>query len=61
MNYQVLFFKKYKDYFITSMACYVDLAAGIEELSQYVRVKEISNLANDILTNGIDSGYEMTI
>ena len=43
------------------MTCYVDLAAGIEELSQYVEVKEISNLANDILTNGIDSGYEMTI
>lgn len=43
------------------MTCYVDLAAGIEELSQYVKVKEISNLANDILTNGNDSGYEMTI
>ena len=41
------------------MKCYLNLTADVKEFSHYEKVKETSNLANDILTNGINFGYEM--
>ena len=46
-----------KDYYITSMSCYVDLAVDVTKLSQFDKIKEISDLANAILANGVDFGY----
>ena len=44
-------FKKNKDYYITSMTCYVDLTPN------YAKIKQTSDLANAILRGGIDFGY----
>ena len=42
------------------MKCYLNLTADVKEFSHNEKVKETSNLANDILTNSIDFGYEMS-
>ena len=39
------------------MSCYVDLAVDVTKLSQFDKIKEISDLANAILANGVDFGY----
>ena len=51
-------FKKNKDYYITSMSCYVGLTVDVTKLSQFEKIKEISDLANAILANGVDFGYK---
>ena len=43
-------FGKERDYYITSMTCYVDLAVNITKLPKY-------DLANVILRGGIDNIY----
>ena len=39
------------------MSCYVDLGVDVTKLSQFDKIKEISDLANAILANGVDFGY----
>ena len=51
-------FKKYKDYYITSMSCYVDLTVDVTKLPQFDKIKEISDLANAILADGVDFGFK---
>ena len=51
-------FKNYKDYHMTSMLCYVDLTVDVTKLSQFDKIKEISDLANAILADGVDFGYK---
>ena len=48
-------FKKNKDYYITSMSCYVDLTVDVTKLPQFDKIKNISDLANAILA---DFGYK---
>ena len=50
--------KKNKDYYITSMSYYVDLAVDVAKLSQFDKIKKISDLANAILADGVDFGYK---
>ena len=50
-------FKKNKDYYITSMACYMDLTVDITKLPNYAKIKQTSYLANAILRDGVDFGY----
>ena len=50
-------FKKNKDYYITSMACYVDLTVNITKLPNYAKIKQTSDLANAISRSGVDLGY----
>ena len=50
-------FKKNKAYYITSMACYVDLTVDITKLPNYAKIKQTSDLATAILRVGIDFGY----
>ena len=51
-------FKKNKNYYITSMSCYVDLTVDVTKLPQFDKIKEISDLANAILADGVDFGYK---
>ena len=46
-------FKKNKDCYINSMSCYVDLTAD--------KIKEISDLANAILADGVGFGFKKTL
>ena len=50
-------FKKNKDYYITSMMCYIDLTIDITKLPNYGKSKQTSDLANAILRGSIDFGY----
>ena len=50
-------FKKYKDYYITSLTCYVDLSVDITKLPNYAKIKQMSDPANAILRGGVDFGY----
>ena len=49
--------KKNKDYYITSMTCYVDLTVDITKLLNYAKIKQTSDLANAILRGGVDFGH----
>ena len=51
-------FKKNKDYYITGMSYYVDLTADVTKLPQLDKIKEVSDLANAILADGVDFGYK---
>ena len=42
-------FNKNRDYYITNMAWYVDLTSDITKLPNYVKIKQISDLATAIL------------
>ena len=50
-------FRKNKDYYITSMTCYVDLTVNIIKLQKYDKIKEIHDLATVILRDRIDISY----
>ena len=50
-------FKKNKEYYITNMSCYVDLTVDVTKLPQFDKIKEISDLANAILADGVDFGH----
>ena len=52
-------FKKNKDYYITSESCYVDLTVDVTKLPQFNKFKEISDLLNAILADGVDFGYKI--
>ena len=51
-------FRKSKDYYITSMSCYVDLTIDVTKLPQSDKIKEISDLVNAILAEGVDFCYK---
>ena len=42
-------FKKNKDYYIKSIACYIDLTVGNTKLPNCAKIKQTSDLANAIL------------
>ena len=46
---KVIVFKKNKDYYVSSMACYVDLTVDITKLANYAKIKQTTNPANAIL------------
>ena len=54
-------FKKNKDYYITSMSCYVDLTVVVTKLPLFDKIKEILDLGNAILDGGVDFGYKKTL
>ena len=53
-SFQVIVFNKNKDYYITSMACYVDLTVDITRLPNYAKIEQTSDLANALLRDGVD-------
>ena len=45
--------KKSKDYYIRSMSSYDGLAVDVTKLSQFDKIKEISDLANAVLVDSV--------
>ena len=40
------------------MLCYADLTVDVTKLPQFEKIKEISDLSNAILADGVDFGYK---
>ena len=47
-------FKKNKDYYLTSMLCYIQLTNEIEKLKEFPDIKRISDLLEEILRDGVE-------
>ena len=43
------------------MSCFVDLTVDVTKLPQFDKIKEISDLANAILADGVDFGYKILV
>ena len=43
------------------MSCFVDLTVDVTKLPQFDKTKEISDLANAILADGVDFGYKILV
>ena len=52
-NLVSVFFKKKKDYHITSMDAFLSLELDVKELKDYKEIKNISEICNAILQNGV--------
>ena len=50
------FFKKNKNYYITSMSCYIDLT--VDGTTSIDKIREISDMVNAILAGGVDFDYK---
>ena len=57
-NLEGVFFRKNRDYYITSMSCFITLEQDLKELNHYTDIKKISEISNEILKNGIEHLYE---
>ena len=55
---QGVMFKKDKDYYLTSMSCFIELNTSLNNTSFNKQIIEISTLSNEILKNGIDHKYK---
>ena len=53
--------QKNKEYHIRSMPCYVDFTNDVTKLPQFDKIKEISDLENAILADGVDFGYKRNV
>ena len=53
-NLEGVFFRKNRDYYITSMPCFITLEQDLKELKYYDDTKKISEISNKILKNGIE-------
>ena len=60
-NLQGVFFRKNRDYHITSMSSFITLTQDLKELAHYDDIKKISEISNKILKNGIEHLYEEKI
>ena len=43
------------------MPCYVDFTSDVTKLPQFDKIKEISDLENAILADGVDFGYKRNV
>ena len=57
-NLVSVFFKKKKDYHITSMDAFISLELDVKELKDYKEIKKISEICNAILQNRVKHLYE---
>ena len=55
---QGVLFKKNKDYYLTSMSCFIEITNDLSELEHYIEIIDISKLSNKILKNGVDHLYD---
>ena len=55
---QGVMFKRDKDYYLTSMSCFIELDTSLNNTSFNKQIIEISTLSNEILKNGIDHKYK---
>ena len=43
------------------MDCFIDLSNDVKSSTQYKKIKEISDIANNILISGIDFGFKFDV
>ena len=43
------------------MDCFIELSSNIKSSTQYKKIKEVSDKANNILTKGVDFGFSLMI
>ena len=55
---QGVLFKRNKDYYLTSMSCFIEITNDLSELEHYSEIIKISELSNKILKNGVDHLYD---
>ena len=60
-NLEGVFFRKNRDYYIASMSCFITLKQDLKELNSYDDIKNISEVSNEILKNGIEHLYKEKI
>ena len=51
-------FQKNKDYYLTSMSCFIEITNHLSELEHYSEILKVSELSNKILKNGVDHLYD---
>ena len=51
-------FKKNKDYYLTSMSCFIEITNDLSEQQHYGEIIKISELSNKILKNGVEHLYD---
>ena len=51
-------FKKNKDYYLTSMSCFIEITNDLSELEHYSEIIKILELSNKILKNRVDHLYD---
>ena len=49
---QGIMFNKNKDYYLTSMSCYIQLTNEVEKLKEFPDIKKIADLSEQILRRG---------
>ena len=57
-NLEGVFFRKNRDYYITSMSCFITLEQDLKELKYYDDIKKISEISSKILKKGVEHLYE---
>ena len=55
---QGILFRKSRDYYLTSISCFIEVTNDLSELEHYDNIKKISDLSNKILKNGVEHLYE---
>ena len=55
---QGILFKKNRDYYLTSMSCFIEITNDLSELEHYDNITKISDLSNKILKNRVEHLYE---
>ena len=55
---QEVLFKKNKDYYLTSMSCFIEITNDLSELEHYSEIITISEYSNKILKNGVEHLYD---
>ena len=55
---QGVLFKKNKDYYLTSMSCFIEITNDLSELEHYNKIIKILELSNKIFKNGVDHLYD---
>ena len=51
---QGVMFNKNKDYYLTSLSCYIKLEENIEKLKEFPDIKKIADLSEEILRDGVE-------
>ena len=55
---QGILFRKSRDYYLTSISCFIEVTNDLSELEHYDNITKISDLSNKILKNGVEHLYE---
>ena len=58
INLQGILFRKSRDYYLTSMSCFIEITNDLSELEHYDNITKISALSNKILKNRVEHLYE---